>query len=342
MARLEFEFVSVGANGIDNDINKINNNFKGLHGTIEQNIQDNLQLANQLKEVRQQLKETGNSNVTLSQSQRELQQRYNDSNAVIRQQINAFDKTDGSLAQMRSSLSLANRAFDNLNKTAREGSIGQNLSKQIATLTDEIKKAEQATGRFQRNVGNYQQAQSGANGVAMEFNRIIQDAPFGMMGIGNNIQQLSANWQTYTQQVKAAAAANGTTVTSMSLMKGAVSALLSPANLLTLGIAAVTSAWTFYTMQAQKANKATKDNKSDMDKLKESLSSFQKVQLNGVHNYAQEIAKLQTLFKVATNASESTKARTNALRQLQEIYPKVFSNLDLDTIKTDKVSSKYK
>ena len=47
---------------------------------------------------------------------------------------------------MRSSLSLANRAFDNLNKTAREGSIGQNLSKQIATLTQEISKAEQATG----------------------------------------------------------------------------------------------------------------------------------------------------------------------------------------------------
>lgn len=341
MARLEFEFVSVGANGIDNDINKINNNFKGLHGTIEQNIQDNLQLANQLKEVRQQLKETGNSNVALSQTQRELQQRYNDSNAVIRQQINAFDKTDGSLAQMRSSLSLANRAFDNLNKTAREGSIGQNLSKQIATLTDEIKKAEQATGRFQRNVGNYQQAQSGANGVTMEFNRIIQDAPFGMMGVGNNIQQLSENWKVYTAQAKAAAVANGTTVTTMGLVKGALAGIFSPLNLLSLGIAAVTSGWILYEKWQQKANKASKEGVDIVTKHKEALTGLERVQISSISNYQAEISKLETLYKIATNNNRSLSERKYALEQLQSLYPKVFSNLDLNALKNDKVTTSY-
>ena len=284
-------------------------------------------------------KETRNSISKLNEEQK----RYNATQRETRDALkNTVYPTD-SIVGMRTRLNELRTVYDRLSESQRNsGRVQSNLVGEINILNTAVSRAEQSTGRFQRNVGNYQQAQSGANGVAMEFNRIIQDAPFGMMGIGNNIQQLASNWQVYTQQAKEAAAANGTTVTSMSLVKGAMASMMSTGNLITLGIAAITSAWTFYTMQQQKANKATKDNRSEMDKLRDSLSSFQKVQLNGVNNYAQEIAKLQTLYKVATNASESTKARTNSLRQLQEMYPKVFSNLDLDTIKTDKVSYKYK
>lgn len=122
-----------------------------------------------------------------------------------------------------------------------------------------VKKLDGTLGQHQRNVGNYQQTQSGANGVTMEFNRIIQDAPFGMMGIGNNIQQLAANWQHYAQQQRTAADGTKIAVSNMSLMKGAISSLFSPANLLTLGIAAITSAWTFYSMNTKTAKEETKD-----------------------------------------------------------------------------------
>src|SRR5690606_35734664 len=75
-----------------------------------------------------------------------------------------------------------------------------------------------------------------ANSVAIEFSRIIQDAPYGMQGIANNIQQLTQNWAYYSRAAKEAAAAQGQTLTSGKLLRGALGALISPVNLLTLGI----------------------------------------------------------------------------------------------------------
>src|SRR5690606_27163444 len=80
-----------------------------------------------------------------------------------------------------------------------------------------------------------------ANAVSIEFSRIIQDAPYGLQGIGNNIQQLTQNWAHYTRAAKEAAAAQGQTISTGKLLGGALRSLLSPVNLLTLGISAVTA-----------------------------------------------------------------------------------------------------
>lgn len=135
---------------------------------------------------------------------------------------------DGNAKGLTTSLGQANSSLDNFSR--------------------ETAKVSSQTQGFTKSVGN-------ANGVAMEFNRIIQDAPFGMMGIGNNLQQLTANFQTYSQSARQAAAQTGQTITTMTLLKGAMSSIFSPLNLLTLGVAAVTSAWTLYERSQNKANK---------------------------------------------------------------------------------------
>ena len=138
--------------------------------------------------------------------------------------------------------------------------------KEALELDQAIKKLDGSLGQNQRNVGNYgnklsgyQQAQSGANGVAMEFNRIIQDAPFGIMGIGNNIQQLVANWGHYTEQTRNAARETGKTVTTMTLLGGAIKSILSPTNLLLLGVSALTSALTAYQMKSSQVKEVAQE-----------------------------------------------------------------------------------
>lgn len=165
-----------------------------------------------------------------------------------------------SIVGMRQRLNELRRTYDNLSESQRNSArVQNNLVGEITRLNRVISVAEQSTGRYQRNVGNYSSALGNANGVTMEFNRIIQDAPFGMMGIGNNIQQLAANWQVYTTQTRAAAAANGQTIGTMGLLKGVVSNFLTTGNLLTFGIAAITSAWTAYSMNVKTAKEQTKD-----------------------------------------------------------------------------------
>lgn len=63
---------------------------------------------------------------------------------------------DGSLTQLRANLRSATAVYDNLSKEQRESAdSGKVLQQQIKALSDELGAAEGATGRFQRNVGNY-------------------------------------------------------------------------------------------------------------------------------------------------------------------------------------------
>src|SRR5690606_37051213 len=133
------------------------------------------------------------------------------------------------------------------------------LNSALNSASSSLNKFDRASSSVASNTNKLTKSVGNANGVAMEFNRIIQDAPFGMMGIGNNLQQLAANFQTYSDSARKAAVQTGQTVTTISLLKGAVSSIFSPLNLLTLGVAAVTSAWTYYERSQNKANKEIKE-----------------------------------------------------------------------------------
>lgn len=69
----------------------------------------------------------------------------------VRQQTEAQD----SLRAMRAELSNMTKQYDSLSKEMRESDVGKTMQGQIQRLITELKKAEEETGRFQRNVGNY-------------------------------------------------------------------------------------------------------------------------------------------------------------------------------------------
>ena len=107
---------------------------------------------NRLTEVSAEL---GNTTQTLRGYQKELQN-------VYKQQEALANDSEGSLVALRAELSNATKAFDNLSRAEREGAKGAELLDHINELTDEIKGAEEATQRYQRNVGNYKSALEGA------------------------------------------------------------------------------------------------------------------------------------------------------------------------------------
>lgn len=64
----------------------------------------------------------------------------------------------GSLVQLRAALSNLTAEYDNLSKAERDSAKGKELQDKINAVTKELKGAEEATGRFNRNVGNYENA----------------------------------------------------------------------------------------------------------------------------------------------------------------------------------------
>ena len=379
MAVLEFEFKGIdqnfrsSASNVLNDIDKIKKSFGSIGVGIGVDLKTALdgqkvalndtkiqtqELVKAGKELDNQNKQTRNSIAELTLEQKKLTAEQRASRANL--QDSPYSRLSRELNEMRNEAKNLGAQMILLdNAGMKSGVVYNTLSnkfniaqKSANSLDNQIKSLDSSLGQNNRRVGAYgnalgglQQKQSGANGVTMEFNRIIQDAPFGMMGIGNNLQQLASNWGHFTNQIKEANAMQGKTTSTAQLLGFALGGIISPINLLTLGIAAVTSGWVMYEKYQQQANKSTEEAKKNvvdlMQVIKEQTSIIGQASAQAQANYASEENKLKSLWKITQDATSSVKARGNALNELKNLYPSIFEKYDLETIKTKNATNAY-
>ena len=74
---------------------------------------------------------------------------------ILVDNIKTQKANDDSLNAMRATLRNLTKQYDDLSKAEREGAKGNELLEKIKEVNARVSEAEQATGRFQRNVGNY-------------------------------------------------------------------------------------------------------------------------------------------------------------------------------------------
>lgn len=156
-------------------------NYEDALKGISQYLQKIQELKNTEKELKDQLKagnitqEEYNKSITASKIQT---QEYNDTIRIlqkeIRNNIKAENEQSGSLKQLRAQLSSLNSEYDSLSKAERESSTGVKLKEQINSITEELKGAEEETGRFYRNVGNYTESITKATEANLPFISQIQ------------------------------------------------------------------------------------------------------------------------------------------------------------------------
>lgn len=80
----------------------------------------------------------------------------------LKNNIKAQKDNADSLTSLRAQLSNNTKAYDALSKAERESAKGQDLQKSISETIEQLNEAEQATGRFQRQVGKYPEQMGGA------------------------------------------------------------------------------------------------------------------------------------------------------------------------------------
>jgi hypothetical protein len=181
-------------------------------------------------------------------------------------------------------------------------------------------------------------ATSNYNGVGVEFSRIIQDAPFGIIGVGNNITQLASSFQNLRAQSTSTGAA----------LKTALSSIISPANLLVLGISAVTTALTLWQMGAFESSESTKsladaakDAKEEMEEFRLSLDAVTQARIKGESSASKEIGDLKLLREQAENTNVTQAKRLEAVDALQKQYPETLGNLSKEQILAGDVGTAY-
>ena len=97
----------------------------------------------------------------LKQAEKDYKTMVNEVSKVVQNELKADRAKTGSLKQLRAEMSNLIKQYDELSRVDREGLKGKQLQKDINALTKEIKDAEYATQRYQRNVGNYKSALEG-------------------------------------------------------------------------------------------------------------------------------------------------------------------------------------
>ena len=134
---------------------------------------------------------------------------FNRQNEVLKQLRKSYTdniKVEGaaadSLVALRLQLRQLTAEYDRLSAADREADLGNNLVKQIQELNTQISAAEQATGRFQRNVGNYASAW---NGLGMSVQQVARELPAMAMGFNTFFLAISNNLPMLVDEFKRAA-----------------------------------------------------------------------------------------------------------------------------------------
>ena len=122
----------------------------------------------------------------LKEAEKDYKTQLNEVSRAVQNQLKADRFKEGSLKQLRAELSNMTKQYDEMSKAERDSARGMELQKKIKETTIEIKNVEEATERYQRNVGNYKNA-------LIETGAAFQQAGVSSKGLNLSLKALNAN-----------------------------------------------------------------------------------------------------------------------------------------------------
>jgi len=167
-----------------------------------------------------------------------------------------------------------------------------------------------------------------AGNTLTQFSRIAQDAPFGIIGIGNNITATAEAFSSLKAQTGSTGGA----------LKALASSIAGPGGIL-LGVSLLTTGLTYMAQSGLSVGDV-------IDKLRGNFDEFgrgmQKVNEEAAKNSGSEIANMKALVSVAQDDTLSRQQRLLAVKQLQDTFPAYFGNLKQEQILNGNVTGTIK
>jgi len=169
-------------------------------------------------------------------------------------------------------------------------------------------------------------AKSTANGsnALMQFSRIAQDAPYGIIGIGNNITATAESFSYLKAQTGSTGGA----------LKALGSSLMGTGGIL-LGVSLLTTGFTLLAQSGLSVGDIIDKMTGNFDEFGESIK---KASEEGAKAASNEIFGLKALVSASQNKALSDKDRLIAVNELQKQYPGYFGNLSKEQIMTSNLT----
>jgi len=250
---------------------------------------------------------------------------------AISQTVGAANAASNGMAGFTKTISTLERQLS----TFREGLRNTLDPARITTLNSAIEITSRRLTETNRainsvNLSRFSVGANQAGNALTNLGRVAQDAPFGFIGIQNNLNPLLESFTRLRQETGSNAAA----------LRALGQSFIGPAGL-GVALSLVTAAFTFYTMWQQRSNKATKEAKTDTDAYINSLNQLDQVKVKGAQNAQKELTELRTLYNVSQDVTLSYKQRVDAVNELQSKYPEYFKNIKDESILAGNASTAY-
>lgn len=299
-------------------------NASGIIGNLE----------NRLKNLRQALREATDTRQIVS-----LNRRIRETGEELARVRGLGDQATGMLGRLEAE---SKRLRTALTFAQSEKEL-EKLGAEIRDVEGEIARLNNVAGVMNRRFGS--DGRQSFNQFGLEFGRVVQDLPYAANNfgsIGNNITRMVEVFPGYIAMLRATVIAQGQAVTSTTLLRATFASFFTGANAWLLGISVLVTAITFYTQWQQKAARETKKaDKANRD-YADGLDAVNRAAYEGNRSAQNDLSRIQLLLAVTRDAAASTEQRTAALKELQELYPRVFKNFDTETIKTEAATTAYK
>lgn len=239
-------------------------------------------------------------------------------------------------SELKESISVTNgykKAIEDLNNAYKNGSVSsKDYSKQLANLKRDEKESTVATADLRKELANLKREQkevgnsfdttakktvNGGNAL-MQFSRIAQDAPFGIIGIGNNLTATAEAFGHLQKQTGSTGAA----------LKAVASSMLGSGGIL-LAVSLVTTGLTYMAQNGLTVGDVFNKLTGNFD---ESTKAMQELNAEAIKGSQAQISTMNAYVATATNVNLSMSDRLIAVQKLQDEYPAYFGNLTKEQI----------
>lgn len=209
----------------------------------------------------------------------------------------------------------------------------------LNTLNASLNKTTQTAANVgATGMNNLTKGTSQASAAITNFSRVASDAPFGLIGIANNIDPLIQSFVQLRKETGSGKAA-----------LSALTASLTGGGGLVLAVSAITAILQFAELGFSRwgaSAKSAKDKTKELNDETKSSIVYGNQLIFSLKDVSSELAKeastVTVLVKTLKDETSTRDERNNAIKELNKIAPELFNNLSSEKIQIDKLNDAYK
>jgi len=231
-------------------------------------------------------------------------------------------RTNNTILEVDSAIEGLEQAYVNARTAQARFAIGAKMT-QLRTLRADMTKT---TGAVSAMGGGF----GGANMAVVNFNRVIQDAPFGILGVANNIEPLLLSFQGLKAQAGSTTGAIRTLITK---------ALTGPGALIT-AFSVVSSLAIVFSRRNRGVGDSAEDTTKKLEKQREALNNLEKAYLSFSEETLEDqyTREARNIDKVLELMNRQEELQGNIISQTKNLRVSIDGTIDMQDAHNKKIA----